>query len=99
MDRILFPQAVDGVIAQIRWGWYTAAGIHGYRIAWDRVARVWVLDASVILADAFKMAQRPLVFIAPTRGAEWEFPIETFEFTGARGPLTARLGAPRTRPR
>lgn len=92
-----FPQAIDGVIAEIRWGWYTAAGIHGYRLTWDRRARQWWVAATVVLADAFKMAQRPLLFVAAARGAEWEFPIESYELVGLRGPLTAKLGAPRTR--
>lgn len=98
MGPIPFPGVIEGVVAEIRWSFYRAAAINGYRLTWDRVARRWSLAATVVLADAFKIAQRPLVFVALVRGAAWEFEIDRFEFTGLRGPLTARLGLPRSRP-
>jgi hypothetical protein len=99
VTAIPFPPVIEGVVAEIRWGCYTAAGIHGYRLTWKREAREWALSATVVLADAFKIAQRPLVFVAAVRDAEWEFDLQSFEFTGVQGPLTARLGVPRTRRR
>jgi hypothetical protein len=93
---VLFPAVIEGVVGEIRWSYYTAAAINGYRLAWDRAARRWSLAATVVLADAFKIAQRPLVFVALVRGAAWEFDILSFELPGLHGPLTARLGLPRT---
>jgi len=94
-----FPAVIEGVIAELRWGCYTAAGIHGYRLSWKRTARQWSLSATVVLADAFKIAQRPLVFDAAVRDAQWEFDVQSFDLAGLHGPLTARLGLPRTRRR
>lgn len=95
----VFPRVVEGVIGEIRWTYYTAAAINGYRLTWNPSARWWSLEATVVLADAFKMAQRPLVFVAAVRGAEWEFDMQSFNLPGLRGPLSATLGLPRTRRR
>lgn len=99
MPESLFPRVVEGVVGEIRWTYYTAAAINGYRLTWDPEARRWSLAATVVLADAFKMAQRPLVFVAAVQGAEWEFDMQSFDLPGLRGPLSATLGSPRTRRR
>jgi hypothetical protein len=97
--RSIFPQVIEGVVGELRWNYYRAAAIEGYRVTWSSSERRWSLAATVVLADAFKIAQRPLRFVAQVRGAEWEWDMDTLEFTGLRGPLTASLGAPRSRRR
>jgi hypothetical protein len=93
---VVFPSVIEGVVAEVRWSHYTAAAINGYQLTWKRDVRRWQLSATVVLADAFKIAQRPLIFVARVRNADWEFEILSFDLPGLRGPLTARLGLPRT---
>ena len=95
----LFPQTIEGVVGELRWREYRAAAINGYRVTWVKAERRWSLAATVVLADAFKIAQRPLRFVAQVRGAEWEWDMDMIELTGLRGPLTASLSAPRSRRR
>jgi hypothetical protein len=95
----IFPQVIEGVVGELRWNYYRAAEITGYRVTWSSSERRWSLAATVVLADAFKIAQRPLRFVARVRDAEWEWDMDTIEFTGLRGPLTATLSAPRSRRR
>jgi len=98
---------ITGVVASIKWGappaWYTAAGIHGYALApRNKAGTSWDLVATVVLSDAFKMAQAPLTFVAmrTKKGldgtcvvkAEWRFPIVSCALVDHQ--LSARLGAP-----
>ena len=46
----------------------------------------------MVAADAFKLAQRPLMFVAPHANGEWRWAIESVQITG--GTLTARLLPP-----
>jgi hypothetical protein len=94
-----FPRVLVGTTGAIRWApdpvaYYTAAAIEGYRVSWSTTTRRWSLTATVVLADAFKMAQRPLVFVAKHRSGAWAWPIDSLTLTGLRGPLTATLGSP-----
>lgn len=90
-----------GVVAEIRWHTYTAAAIRGYVLHRAR-SGVVTARATIVLSDAFKLAQRPLVFVMPVRlgkpprqrDAEFCYPIETL--TVRDGRLDATLG-PRIR--
>lgn len=93
------PAVVNGVVAHVKWAYYTAAIINGYTVT--RTAGEWGVRASIVQSDAFKMAQRPLVFIAPhkhkdVKGREveraWRWPILSHEIK--QGTLIARLGPP-----
>jgi hypothetical protein len=98
---------ITGVVGSIKWGtqpaWYTAAGIMGYTVAPRNTAGTeWELVATVVLSDAFKMAQRPLTFVAmhTKKGldgqcvvkTEWRWPILSCQLVDHQ--LTARLGQP-----
>jgi len=86
---------LSGVVGAIKWGHYTAAAINGYTVTPTTKAQTeWSLVATVVLADAFKMAQRPLVFVAKHAKGEWRFPILTVQRTEYQ--LTARCGPPST---
>ena len=50
------------------------------------------LVATVVMRDAFKLAQRPLIFEAPHKGGVWKWPIVTCAVSDS-GRLTATLGA------
>ena len=59
----------------------------------------WALVATVVLSDAFKMAQSPLVFVAKHAKGEWRFPIVRMavrEDGHYQGRFAARLGPPQT---
>ena len=88
---------VRGVVAELRWAYYTAAGIEGWTVIRDpKGARPkgapagWSLSARVVQSDPFKLAQRPLVFVAPHAKGRWVWPVE--RFVVVNGALSARLG-------
>lgn len=86
---------LTGVVGRIDWHYYTAAGIHGYKVTPPpKGARKpeWTLVADVVLHDAFKMAQRPLTFIAKHSKGEWKFPVISFVLKDHK--LRAQLGPP-----
>jgi hypothetical protein len=86
---------LSGVIGAIKWGHYTAAAIHGYTVSpTDKTLTVWRLTATVVLADAFKMAQTPLVFTAKHAKGEWRWPITSL--ARSETSLTATLGPPQS---
>jgi hypothetical protein len=85
------PLGISGVNGEIRWSYFTAARIQGYTLA--RKQQQWRLVANVVERDAFKLAQRPLIFTAPTQRATWRWPIVHYTLTAA-GRLEAELGAP-----
>ena len=86
---------LSGVIGAIKWGHYTAAAIHGYTVSpTDKTLTAWTLTATVVLADAFKMAQTPLVFTAKHAKGEWRWPIKTL--ARSETSLTATLGPPQS---
>ena len=86
------PALVQGVVGQVKWHYYTAAAINGYTVS--RTEGRWTLQATVVLSDAFKMAQRPLTFVAPHKDGEWRWPIESLEPIGENHQLVAQLGPP-----
>ena len=85
---------LTGVIGAIKWHHYTAAGIHGYTVTRSKDGTRWALTATVVLSDAFKMAQTPLTFVATHKKGQWRFPILTMQ--RAEHTLTATLGPPQT---
>jgi hypothetical protein len=56
--------AITGVKGLIKWSYYTAAQIEGYAVYRDKDGH-WTMTATLVLSDAFKMKQRPLMFVAP----------------------------------
>jgi hypothetical protein len=83
---------LTGVVGHLKWHYYTAAAINGYTVT--RVGAVWSLTANVILADAFKLSQTPLTFVAKHTKGEWRFPILSSTLNKDTHRLTARLGPP-----
>jgi hypothetical protein len=86
---------IRGVVGQIKWSYYTAASINGYAVRRSPTGR-WSLRATIVLADSFKMTQRPLHFVAPHATGEWRWEIESLTLATDRGPtqLVATLGPP-----
>jgi hypothetical protein len=91
------PAVIRGVVGQIRWAYYVAAGVEGYTVVRNQrpasrpgVKATWSLKARIVGSDKFKMAQRPLLFVAPHAKGRWMWPIE--DFVMVQDELTARLG-------
>lgn len=80
---------VSGVVGRIKWSYYVAAAINGYKVSRLDDRLTWTLRANVVMADAYKMAQRPLVFEAPHARGIWKWAITDFDLHG--GVMTARL--------
>jgi hypothetical protein len=85
--------------AELRWHSYPAAAVQSYTIR-RTAAGVVLVTGTVVLSDAFKLAQRPLTFAAPMQVGPPErrravmvcWPIETFTIRDG-GALEATLGA------
>jgi hypothetical protein len=89
------PGLIRGQGAEIRWAYYIAAGVEGWTLmrqaATPRgVKPKWALAARIVGSDKFKMAQRPLLFVAAFGRGRSVWPIEEFRIDGDR--LTATLG-------
>lgn len=84
---------IKGVVGRLDWGYFAAAAINGYTLARDPDG-VWSLRGTVVTFDAFKIRQRPLVFVAPHQDGEWRWPVQTVELGEGHGPreLRATLG-------
>ena len=67
-----------------------AGGDHGYRVARDGLA-AWTLTGRLVMADPYKLAQRPLVFVAPHKRGEWRWPMTNLRSWTAN--VSASLGA------
>lgn len=90
---------ITGVVGHIRWHHYVAAAINGYTVTpLFKDGRAWSLRATVVLSNAYNMAQRPLTFTAKHKRGEWRWPIESCEMQTMNGVpvLTARLGREET---
>lgn len=87
-------RAVRGVVGRIDWGYFAAAAINGYTLK-QMDDGTWQLKATAVNLDAFKIRQRPLVFIAPHKDGEWRWPVKTVDLSEGHGPrlLQATLGA------
>lgn len=84
---------ISGVVARIEWSYYVAAAVNGYKVARDPLSRQWWVTGNLVDVDAFKVAQRPLFFVAPHAGGSWRWPI-VGNVPPVRGPFAAKLGQP-----
>ena len=84
-------RSITGRVAALKWAYYNAAAIEGYTVTRDD-RKVWTATGSIVpgAVDAFKLAQRPLFFVAPFKGGAWRWEVESL--TLANGQFTARLG-------
>lgn len=80
---------IRGVVGQIKWSYYIAAGIHGYTVKHDKKRGLWSLIGTVVVSDAFKMAQRPLEFVAPHKKGAWRWAIVSHQINN--GTVRATL--------
>jgi hypothetical protein len=85
---------LTGRIGYLKWQYYTAAQVEGYTVTRNKAGTVWALTATVVLSDAFKMAQTPLTFVATHAKGEWRWPIRSHVVNADTHQLTAQLGPP-----
>lgn len=83
--------SIRGVVGKITWSYYEAARLENYRVRRSPSGQ-WSLTARIVLADAFKLKQTPLRFVAPTQKGDWIWPIVQLDIQA--GSLTAQLGPP-----
>lgn len=76
-----------GVRGELRWAYHEAGIVRDWVITGD--GRQRTLTGRVEAVNAFRVSQRPLVFVVPRR-RPWRWPIDTLQMTD--GTLTARLG-------
>lgn len=82
---------ITGVTGYVKWSYYTAGQIEKYTVTRSPEHK-WTLRGTVVLSDAFKMSQKPLVFVAPHEGGAWTWPIVSHELVN--GQMVAVLGPP-----
>lgn len=84
---------IRGVVGRLDWGYFVAGAINGYT-AQRLEDGSWDLTGTLVNFDAFKIRQRPLVFIAPHAHGEWRWPVKTVDLGEGSGPreLRATLG-------
>jgi hypothetical protein len=80
---------IRGVVAQITWSYHVAATVQGYTIRLNKKTGGGTLRATIASADAFKLAQQPLTFVALFgKGVKrWALTLQTF----THGTVTATL--------
>lgn len=86
-------QTIRGRVAAVKWAYYTAAAVEGYTVTHDKVAG-WTVAGALVpgAVDAFKLAQRPLYFVAPFKRGAWRWEIRTFTRGADGGRFVASLG-------
>ena len=80
---------ITGVSSSLRWGYTSAATLGAWTVT-KREDGKWSLSAAVLTSDAFRVAQRPLVFEAPHAKGAWRWPV--LELQAVNGSITATLG-------
>lgn len=83
-------RVVTAAQAEVRWGYQIAATCRACTVT--RTDGAWAVVGTVVQADAFRIAQRPLVFVVTHRQGRWAWPIVSLQVAGAS--LTAALGPP-----
>jgi hypothetical protein len=81
---------VTGVRGSLRRGYQVAADLGPWTVTRDGPS--WSMTATVFSSNAFRVSQRPLVFVAEHAHGAWRWPIQTLQISGAS--LTAVLGSP-----
>lgn len=85
-------RTIRGKVAAVKWAYYTAAAIEGYTVTHE--AGAWSVSGTLVpgAVDAYKMAQRPLFFVAPFKGGAWRWEIKRVD--RREGQFVATLAPP-----
>ena len=96
---MLAARTIRGKRAVVKWSYYNAGAVVDYAATHDKTTG-WRVTASFVpgLVDAYKMAQRPLYFVAPFKNGAWRWEIKTLDrfpdgrFLATLGPLIEEKG-------
>jgi len=101
----MLAREITGRVAALKWAYFNAAAVDGYTVTraappapanGPRPAGDWTVRGALVpgQVDAFKLAQRPLFFVAPFKGGAWRWEVRTLEmrpdgrFSATLGPMT-----------
>lgn len=86
------PRFIRGRVAALKWAYFNAAAIEGYAVTRD-AQKVWTVTGAMVpgAVDLFKLAQRPLYFVAPFKGGAWRWEVHTLTMLEG-GRFAATLG-------
>lgn len=79
---------IRGLVGEIRHSWHLACELRDWTVVQDETQRS--LTATFVRPDIYRLAQRPLMFVAPHAKGAYRWPILELEMSGAA--VTARLG-------
>lgn len=93
---------VRAPLGRIMWSYYAAASCTGIVVTRStphvnckcRACEQgrWLLQATLVLSDAFKLSRKPLIFVIPTDKGNMTWPITDLEIKDRT--VTASLGTP-----
>ena len=85
---------IRGIVAAVKWAYFNAAAVNGYTVTRDPVTKAWTVTGAFVpgLVDAYKIAQRPIFFVAPFHHGAWRWEIQQLDILDG-GRFVARLGA------
>jgi hypothetical protein len=71
-------RSIRGRVAVLKWAYFNAAAVEGYAVTKDAQKR-WTATGAFVpgAVDAFKLAQRPLYFVAPFKGGAWRWEVKS----------------------
>jgi hypothetical protein len=82
---------IRGVVGQITWSYYVAAAIHGYTVTQSKQTGAGTLHATMVSHDAFRLAQRPLTFVAPHASGAFKWTLTDLTHDPVTGTVRATL--------
>lgn len=81
---------INAEAGAIHWGYYSAGSLRSCVLT--RTEGVWTLAGTVVESDAYRLSQRPLVFVVTHQHGSWTWPIVSLQIEG--GSCSASLGPP-----
>ena len=95
---------IRGTVAVVKWAYFNAAAVNGYVVTRAPGGKSWSVTGNIVDADAYKLAQSPLFFVAPFRRGAWRWQIHKWQtleggrFVAELGPMTTEGTDGITRP-
>jgi hypothetical protein len=77
-----------GESAELRWGYHVAATVKDWTLTPQDVSR-FTVTARVVSSDAYRVAQRPIVFTVQRKASVWRWTVESLQIAGET--MTASL--------
>lgn len=78
-----------GEAAELRWGYHSAATLKDWTLTPQDASR-FTVTAQVVSSDAYRVSQRPIVFMVHRQASDWKWAVESLQITGSS--FSATLG-------